>query len=201
MRYILCILCFSLSLPLMSQQREVGDIFSEIASHPLVLAEFSQKKTILRLEKSFHSSGRVIFDASRGIAWLNTAPFPSKTLLTDEGMTQISSSGEKRSIRAEGNETFIRFAGTIQSVFLGDMDFITREYLLDLQENSNGVWTIVLTPKDQSLLQIVKEFEISGRDFIESFLIMEAGGDSIEYRFMQIEYPQSLNTEDQRVFQ
>lgn len=201
MKQIAIILLFFLTLPLMSQDLTSVDIFNRIAAHPLVQADYTQKKTIVRLNKDFYSSGRVLFNESHGIAWLTTTPFPSQTLLNQQGLTQISASGERRNISAEGNETFVRFAQTIQSVFLGNMDYINEEYRVKLNMESSDKWSIHLEPKDQGLLQIVKGFEISGNAFIEEFIIQEAGGDSIVYQFSKIEFPQTFSPEDQRVFQ
>lgn len=179
---------------------EVERVFLSIASHRVVTSDFLQTKTITRLARSFESSGKMIFDSSQGIAWVILKPFPSTTLLTKTAMVQKSPTGEVRTMNGEGNETFQRFAATIQSIFLGQFSIIAKDYEIFYVPEGPNAWRIGLIPKDSSLKQIVKSFEIRGSDCIEFFKIIEGNEDHIQYSFSLISFPGELTPEERHVF-
>ncbi|MDA3810731.1 MAG: outer membrane lipoprotein carrier protein LolA [Spirochaetaceae bacterium] len=203
--FILSTSLFALELfdsPLnMENKKIVEAIFSEISLHNLVTSEFFQEKRINRLNRTINSSGSMIFDSSKGIAWLIQKPFPSTTVLTDDAIIQKSPGGQVRILSAEGNETFQRFSLTIQSVFLGQMALILEEYDIYFLDGEIEPWRIGLIPKDSALKGIIKAIEINGDKFIHVFKISEANGDDLIYQFENINFPDKLSEDELRVFE
>jgi DNA-binding ferritin-like protein (Dps family) len=190
---------FSSPLPV-GERESVEAIFESISSHNLVKCNFSQNKLIKRLNRTLTSTGRMLFDSEKGIAWIVEKPFPTTTVLTENAMIQRGSGGQERILSAEGNESFHRFSQTVQSLFLGRLDVITEEYEIFFREMQGNSWHIGLVPQDSTLKQIVSAFELKGSGFIESFIIHEAGGDNITYYFSDQEFPTLLSPEESRVF-
>ena len=212
MKILIIILLSVLTIPLYSFElfespvsndnyNKVEMIFSEISSHLVVTSGFSQGKTISRLNRTINSSGKMIFDSTKGIAWQIIKPFPSITILTDNAMIQKSPGGQVRTMSAEGNDTFYRFSKTIQAVFLGRMEIILDEYDLFYIDSGKGKWQIGLQPKDSALNAIVTAFEIQGENFIQMFKIYESNGDEILYEFENIIFPEELTQVERYVFE
>lgn len=180
--------------------RDVSTIFKSISSHSIVSADFSQNKYIKKFNRTLTSTGEFIFESELGIAWNIKTPFPSITLLTKNEMIQKSSSGETRIMNSEGNESFLKFSMTIQSIFLGDYTEIFKEYHLYYQKEAGDRWTIGLIPRDSTLKSIINSFEISGKDFIENFKLNEINSDFVVYNFTNINFPEKLSEVESNVF-
>lgn len=178
----------------------VEEIFEGISTHNYVTCLFSQDKTIKRLNRTLTSTGRMLFDSDKGIAWLIEKPFPTTTVLTDNAMIQRGSGGQERILSSEGNESFHRFSMTVQSLFLGQIEIISEEYELFFRDGDGEQWHIGLIPLDSTLKGIVSAFELEGSEFIDKFIIYESGGDTITYSFSEHGYPHRLSAEDNRVF-
>lgn len=187
--------------PLTAESRvKVENIFRNISTYHYVKCRFSQDKLIKRLNRTLTSTGRMLFDSEKGIAWIVEKPFPTTTVLTDRAMIQRGSGGQERVLSAGGNETFHRFSLTVQSLFLGQTDIIINEYELFYRDGEEGRWKIGLIPRDSTLKGIVSAFELEGTDFIDSFFILESGGDTITYSFSDHVYPDELSEEENSVF-
>lgn len=179
---------------------EVDKIFSKIASSNIVRSEFRQVKYIKKLNRSLESKGTLLFDSLLGIAWIVKKPFPSTTVLTQDSMFQLGSSGEKRILSSSGNETFQRFSITLQSIFLGQSDVIMDEFHVYYIKSSEYSWLIRLVPKDSSLKQVVSALEIAGDEYIETFTIFEINDDQIIYKFDETSFPRELAIEEKDIF-
>ena len=179
----------------------VESTFNQIATNPVMKAAFIQTKKISRINRSFQSSGTILFDSESGIAWLFNKPFQSTTVITDRYMIQTDSRGNRQQTGSEDNDLFARFSRTIQSIFIGDFEVIEKEYELYYKDRGSGIWTIALIPKDSTLRDVVDAFELSGSDYIDSFLIYEGSDDQVLYEFESLEFPNHLSADEQLVFQ
>lgn len=189
------------SLPLTEKDTKIIDgIFEDISSHNFVRSFFTQEKLVKRLNRTLTSTGQMLFDSRKGIAWIVKKPFPSTTVLTDDAMIQSGSGGQERILSADGNESFQRFSRTVQSIFLGRLDIISIEYEIFFNQSEGDPWHIGLIPVDSTLKEIVSSFELEGSSYIDSFIIHEAGGDTITYHFSNKEFPSALEPEESRVF-
>lgn len=182
------------------ENNQVKEIFSSISSYNMVVCDFVQDKYIHKFKRTLTSSGKFIFENELGLSWAIFKPFPSTTVLTKDKMIQKSPNSKPRIMSAGGNNSFLRFSMTIQSIFLGNYDNIFLEYTIYYQKISDDSWRIGLIPKDSILKSVINSFEITGNEFIESFKLNEINGDSVNYIFSNITYPKSLTEEELNVF-
>ncbi len=166
-------------------------VFKALASHNLVKSDFEQIKTISRLGKHFSSEGVFLIYEGKGLAWLYEKPFVSRLVITDRQMFQSGSDGKLQKVMADSSEVFAGFSRMVQSVFSGNQEKIKRDYEVFFQKKEDGRWRIGLIPRDSFLGRVVKNFELEGGDYVDSFLIREAGGDEVLYKFLNTEFPDS----------
>jgi outer membrane lipoprotein-sorting protein len=187
--------------PLNNQSRaEVTAITSRLASHKIIKASFTQTKEISRLSRTFTSKGNMIFAAERGLLWEVTKPFPSTTIITDEKIIQKSASGKISSLSVGDNDTFKRFSSTIQAIFKGDFPSIEKNFEIYFFKAAAGNWIIGLKPRDKTLRALIASIQIHGKIDLSEFILTEANGDTVTYRFSNITYPVELSPADEKAF-
>ncbi len=175
----------------------IVEIFKTIGTHPIAKGTFTQTKKLTRLGRSFVSKGNFIFSAKDGLLWNIKTPFASVLLMANDRMVQRTPDG-RESVMG-GNEVFKRFSHTIQAVFKGDTGLVEVEFVISFT-SVDGNWYLKLEPRDKSFRSIIATMFIRGRQFIESFRIVESTGDSVDYVFSDTFFPERLSLEEEKFF-
>ncbi len=211
MRYFPCFALLALLLlplsaedifdyPLTEQTRpSLEALFGELSSHEIIRSPYIQRKTISALNRDITSSGLFLFHKDKGLAWMVSDPFPMNIVLNENEMIQQIPGGTSQSLSFADNPSFAGFSGTVQSIFLGEMETVEKNYEIFYHEAA-GKWLLALKPLDKTLYSVVDYFLLEGSGTIESFLIAEPRGDKITYAFDDLEYPESLTGEESHVF-
>ncbi len=179
---------------------EVVAIAKRMASRPLVTASFTQTKRVAKLNKTFVSRGRMIFDASRGLVWETKSPFPGTLLMTKDAIKQKTAGGKTSVLASGDNDTFKRFAGVMQAVFSGDLESIEKEFDIFYLSPAAGSWIIGLKPRDKTLASVVGGLALKGADGLAGISLIETSGDKVEYAFTDVASPAALGPADEKAF-
>ncbi|MDC7124187.1 MAG: outer membrane lipoprotein carrier protein LolA [Spirochaetales bacterium] len=179
------------------QSAEVDSIFSELASHDIIKSSYRQIKHIPSINRDVISSGIFLFHKERGLAWIVKSPFPMNITINDSEIVQEA--GGQRQILSFGDDpSFAQFSTTVQSVFRGEYDVIKKYYDMFYHKFPDH-WTIALEPKDETLKSLIASFVLEGNTQIETFIINEAQGGITTYEFEDLQYPDSLTSEESDV--
>lgn len=187
---IFTILTFSAFLPAFSLSQ--NEVFKMLASHKITEGNFTQTKTISKLNRKLSSSGTYLF-SDKEVTWNTTKPFPSKLTITETQMLQTLPNGTVQKMDFSSNPTFSSIAKTIKSIFENDELKIRENFETNFIESENGKWKITMTPKNEMISKAIKSIEVEGTVFksdssekksdskINRMLISESNGDLIEY--------------------
>jgi len=170
-----------------------------LAEHPIVRGNFEQEKVLSRLGRSLKSSGNLIIAADLGMVWDTLKPFPSTLALGKDYLVQSRPGGQKSVLSAQGNETFIRLAEVISSVFSGNTRGLLENFDVYYLGNSSG-WELGLLPKDNAIASFAVRITMKGDSVIRSILINEQNGDSITYVLSNHSYPSELALHEKSFF-
>lgn len=176
-----------------------------LASHPYTTGNFTQVKTMKANGRSLKSSGTFIFGLD-GIMWNTTKPFPSTLAVSKTQIIQTAADGSTSIIKAEDNEIFGSVANTLTAVFSNDLTLLKANFNVDFKDLGGGKWRINLTPKDATILAVMKSLALEGTEgtsktepSLDTIIMTEASENTITYNFTDQKYPKEL-TPDEKAF-
>jgi hypothetical protein len=182
--------------------REICVLLSE---HPVIKGTFEQEKTISSLNRSLISRGNFIIAADLGMAWETLKPFPSTMVTGRDFLIQSRPGGQKTKLDARGNETFLRLADVISSVFSGNSQGLLDNFENFFTEGGGGgtegsAWEMGLIPLDTSIRSFAAKISMTGDRAIRFILIREQNGDTIRYSLSNHSYPPALSDDEKALF-
>jgi hypothetical protein len=182
--------------------REICALLSE---HPVIKGTFEQEKTINSLNRSLISRGNFIIAADLGMAWETLKPFPSTLVTGRDFLIQSRPGGQKTKLDARGNETFLRLAGVISSVFSGNSQGLLDNFEIFFTEGGGGgtegsPWEMGLIPLDTSIRLFAARISMTGDRAIRLILIREQNGDTTRYSLSDHSYPPLLSDDEKALF-
>ena len=172
---------------------------SRLAEHPFIRGNFEQEKTLTRLNRSLKSSGNFIIAADQGMVWDTVKPFPSTLALGKDYLIQSRPGGQKTVLSAQGNETFLRMAEVISTVFSGNAQGLLDNFKV-YYSGDNVAWELGLSPLDKAINSFAEKIVMKGDTAIRSIQIYEQNGDSITYMLSNHSYPAELNVHEKAFF-
>jgi outer membrane lipoprotein-sorting protein len=172
---------------------------SRLAEHPFIKGTFEQEKTLNRRGRSIKSSGAFIIASQQGMVWDTAKPFPSTLTLGKDYLIQSKQGGQKTLMSARGNETFIRMADVLSSVFTGNSQKLLDNFEVNYIGNSAS-WEIGLSPRDKAIGSFAEKIIMKGDAVIRSIQINEQTGDTIQYFLSNHSYPAELNVNEKAFF-
>jgi len=179
---------------------------SRLAQHKFIKGNFEQEKIMSRHNRSLKSSGNFIIAADLGMVWETIKPFPSTLALGRDFMIQSRPGRQRTVVNAQGNETFIRMADAISTVFSGDAQRLLNNFSVYYNsvafsaDSASGAWELGLTPLDKAITSIAGKIILKGDVAIRSIQIYDQNGDSIKYILLNHKYPAELNKDEQAFF-
>jgi hypothetical protein len=176
--------------------REICALLSE---HPVIRGTFEQEKTISSLNRSLISGGNFIIAADVGMVWETLKPFPSTLATGRDFLIQSRPGGQKTKLDAHGNETFLRLADVISSVFSGNSQGLLDNFEIFFTEGG-GAWEMGLIPLDTSIRSFAAKISMTGDRAIRFILIREQNGDAIRYSLSNHSYPPALSDNEKALF-
>jgi len=170
-----------------------------LAGHPLIRGSFEQEKHIKRLNRSLRSSGNFIIAAQLGMIWDTLNPFPSTLTLGSDYLIQSRPGGQKTVLSAQGNETFLRMADVISTVFSGNAQGLVDNFEV-YYTAAAASWELGLIPLDRAINIFAEKIIMKGDAVIRSIEITEQNGDSIKYTLSGHSFPAELNQNERALF-
>ena len=193
---VICVLAFA-AIPLFAADATFDTVCADLARHPNTTGNFTQVRTISKVNRSLTSSGTFIFSLD-GIMWKTLKPFPSSLVV---GLTP---DGKKTVIDASNNQIFTSISTTLSSIFSGNVKKLYENFSVAFSSDGNR-WNAVLTPKDKTVAAVMKTLALggtgaSGGAEFDTIVMTEAGGDTVTYTFSNQKYPKELSADEKAVF-
>lgn len=183
---------------------DLKSVCEGLSKTPITKGDFTQIKTINAKGRTLKSSGNFIISLE-GIMWKNLKPFPSNLIVTENAMIQIAADGKKNVMSASDNQIFQNISKTLRSVFAGDSKELENNFKVAFENKENGLWSVVLTPKDSTIAAVMQTLELSGSSTntqvtLLSLELQETSNNKIRYEFSNQIYPKELTTDEKAFF-
>ena len=183
---------------------DLKSVCDGLSKTPITKGDFTQIKTINAKGRTLKSSGQFIISLE-GIMWKTLKPFPSNLIVTENAMIQIAADGKKNVMSASDNQIFQNISKTLRSVFAGDSKELENNFKVSFENKENGLWSVVLTPKDSTIAAVMQTLELSGSSTntqvtLLSLELQETSNNKIRYEFSNQIYPKELTTDEKAFF-
>lgn len=183
---------------------DLKSVCDGLSKTPITKGDFTQIKTINAKGRTLKSSGKFLISLE-GIMWKTLKPFPSNLIVTENAMIQIAADGKKNVMSASDNQIFQNISKTLRSVFAGDSKELENNFKVAFENKENGLWSVVLTPKDSTIAAVMQTLELSGSSTntqvtLLSLELQETSNNKIRYEFSNQIYPKELTTDEKAFF-
>ncbi len=183
---------------------DLKSVCDGLSKTPITKGDFTQIKTINAKGRTLKSSGKFIISLE-GIMWKTLKPFPSNLIVIENAMIQIAADGKKNVMSASDNQIFQNISKTLRSVFAGDSKELENNFKVAFENKENGLWSVVLTPKDSTIAAVMQTLELSGSSTntqvtLLSLELQETSNNKIRYEFSNQIYPKELTTDEKAFF-
>jgi len=172
---------------------------ARISQYQLIKGRFEQEKTLSRLNRVLKSSGNFIITSNMGMVWDTIIPVPTTLTLGRDFLIQSRPGGQRTLLSAQGNETFLRMAQVISTVFSGNSAGLLDNFEVYFSGGADS-WEMGLIPKNNAINSFAERIILKGDTVIRSIQIAEQNGDSIKYILSDHIFPPALNANEQAFF-
>jgi len=172
----LCLVIVSV-MPTLVNAENVADLMQGISKNKNNLSHYIETKHAFYLDEPLKSEGIIEFRAPNTLIKKTIKPFL---------LTQVYSNNSIRTTEANGDETTFDLSSqpaiailfqTLLGVITGNEKTIKENFDITIN-NKQKKWTIILSPKKESLKSWYKNIKISGAQFIiKRIKIVEANND------------------------
>jgi hypothetical protein len=170
-----------------------------LAGHPFIRGNFEQERTLSRLNRSLKSSGNFLIAENLGMVWDTENPFPSTLVLGRDYFIQSRPGGQRTFLSAQGNETFLRMADAIGTMFSGNAQGLIDNFEIFYSETAAS-WELGLTPLDKAISSFAQRIIMRGDTVIRFIQVTEQNNDTIIYVLSNYNFPAELSARERALF-
>lgn len=139
-------------------------------------ATFTERKYLAVVDIPIDSSGELRFVPPDRLEKRTLKPSPETMLLDGDTLT-LERGNRKQVLQLQDYPGVAGMIGSIRATLAGDRKALEKVYHLKLDGTAEH-WSLLLTPRDAKVAQVVSEIRIEGRrDEVRSVEIEQAGGD------------------------
>lgn len=188
-------------LPVLANAWTLEKIQHQIASHPVVRAQFTQSRWIGNMPQPLQSSGQVLIAQDQGIQWQQIKPFSLSLVLTQERMVQQIADLPPEIISATSNPQVFGVVRLLQAVLQANTDTLQENFDMTLQDNQPHHWQLQLTPTQEPLNRLFQSITLGGYMAVETVVLKDTQGDRTEINFSAFNFvPDTLTNAEAQQF-
>ncbi len=168
-------------------------------NHPVIKADFIQKRSLKGMQKPIMSSGQLIVSTQKGLYWEQLEPFKLVMILTENKLFQKIEDGKPEIITAKNNPQIFQFNQLLSSLFTVNLSELNQYFDLSISEKKLE-WTVELIPTKEPINKIFKKIALQGKDYINRVELHDQQGDVTEIKFKDHQSSDALLDADAKKF-
>ncbi|MEQ1529594.1 MAG: outer membrane lipoprotein carrier protein LolA [Methylococcales bacterium] len=174
----------------LAEQAVLAEITNRLSKTAITQGDFQQQKHLKVLRKPLISSGAFTYHQSKGVIWQTKTPVASLLLINE---TKLLTGQNTQAVPAAFGKVF-------QAMLGGDLAALTEAFDISGSDH-NTSWQLTLTPKDELLKKVIVGMQLSGDSELRRLDILEAGGNSSQINFTNINHPTHISPEQAAEFE
>lgn len=170
--------------PTNAQSPEVQKVMKVLSESETVSGTFVQKRTVVKIKRTFESSGRFEISQENGITWDMEKPFPSKLVITDSKIVQTNADGSQVEMASSDNVIFREIAASMRAVLGGNLAALENRFELYFLQKKNS-WNVGLVPKEKMIQSTIASIALEGDQCLKKVELVDGEGNVLTYEFKQ----------------
>lgn len=199
----LCALTFIFGFfPGASDAWTLAQVQQQLASRPVVRAQFEQERWIGDMPRPLKSHGHLIMSRSQGLWWHQEAPFGLTLVLTDTRMMQQVAGQTPEVMTAKSSPQIFDVVRLLRAVLQADEASLRQNFQMTFQDEGQSGWQLHLVPKTQPLDRLFESIDLGGAAYLRSVVLKDRQGDRTDIHFSEpVPGPDTLNDAEAKQFQ
>ncbi len=170
--------------PVAADSEELRLVMTTLSRQEKISGTFRQTRTVLKINRSFQSTGTFEISRTDGVLWNVEKPFASKMRLTDSSVVQIDADGKQTVVSSKDNAIFSEIAQTMRAVFQGDFSVLQKRFdLYFVQDRKEKSWRVGLAPREKAIRNVIRTIELKGSRYLEEVHLVDGEGNKLDYEF------------------
>lgn len=170
--------------PTNAQSSEVQKVMKVLSESETVSGTFVQKRTVVKIKRTFESSGKFEISQKNGITWDMEKPFPSKLVITDSKIVQTNADGSQVEMASSDNVIFREIAASMRAVLGGNLAALENRFELYFLQKKNS-WNVGLVPKEKMIQSTIASIALEGDQCLKKVELVDSEGNVLTYEFKQ----------------
>ncbi len=170
--------------PAKVESPEVQKIMQVLSAAETVNGTFTQKRTVVKIKRTFESSGKFEISQKNGITWDMEKPFASKLVITDSKIVQTNADGSQVEIAASDNVIFREIAASMRAILSGNIAVLQNRFDLFFLQKKTG-WSVGLVPKEKTIQTAISSIALEGDQNLKKVELVDGEGNVLTYEFKQ----------------
>ncbi|CAN5453847.1 outer membrane lipoprotein carrier protein LolA [soil metagenome] len=155
---------------------DIDQLMQTLAKAKPGRANFVERKFMAILERPIESSGELLYTAPDRLEKRTLRP-KAESMVVDGNVMVIERGKRKHTLQLSDYPELTGFIDSVRGTLAGDRKALERSYKLKLDGSSEN-WTLVLTPSDARMANMVQQIRIAGkRDNVSSIDVIQTDGD------------------------
>jgi hypothetical protein len=180
-------------------KNEVSAIFQQLSAAPVVRAQFQQHKKLADLNKTFSSSGSVVFSKQQGVLWQIDKPVQASLVVTPEKLVQKTQRTFSQVDMAKSPY------GSVANMFLqlmsGNEAALAKNFSVVSASYTANQWNLTLVPKSALFKKLFVQVNAQGQRYVDQIVITEKANNSTTIYFKQHStQPSTLTASENELF-
>ncbi|WP_417535768.1 outer membrane lipoprotein carrier protein LolA [Methylophaga sp.] len=170
-----------------SAQAELSyDLLAKLTDSPASLqGRFEQQKQIVEFDTTLTSQGRFEYQRHQFIHWMTETPIENELTMTPDDIVSRQGNNEILHIKTDKNPS-VQILSNIFFAVLTAQWHDLAEFFYANGEQHGEQWHVTLTPKKQTLKQVVSSVELSGDKWLREVTLNEHNGDKTHITFSEL---------------
>jgi hypothetical protein len=152
------------------------EVAAMLSKEPRLAGAFTQTKNVRGFKRPLVSRGTFRLRRAEGLTWVTEAPFQSKLEVRPGAITTTQREREVLRLEARTQPELQGFTELLFSVIGGDVARLTERFTVDGRVSATG-WSLVLSPRSDSLKAFLARLELEGERYVRAVRIVETSGD------------------------
>lgn len=170
--------------PVAADSEDLKTAMSALSRSERISGSFRQTRTVVKINRSFQSTGTFEISRTEGITWNIEKPFASKMRLTDSSVVQIDSDGNQTIVSSKDNAVFDEISRTMRAVFHGDLSVLQKRFdIYFVQNKKRKSWQVGLIPREKMIRNAIRSIELQGSQDLEKVHLVDGEGNLLDYEF------------------
>lgn len=176
----------------------LNELSANLQKAPNLVANYTQEKTLNKLNKVLKSSGDVVIIDNKNVFFRQSEPFELEQIITPNRFAQIMDD-EVNEITKENNPQLFEISNLLLSIF--SMNELNDKYFAYTLSGDLNNWSLVMKPKDELLSKIFKSIKIEGSVNVKEILIEDVSQDTTKINFSDFKVFSDKNSDSIKLTQ